>query len=469
MRWLAVGLGVASLVAGGVPGDAQTPEPLDESCVVSAFNRTAPVQADGSWVLPDVPTALGPVRVRATCVRDGETTSGQSSLVTVPLDDVVLVPDIQFEQPIAIPQLLALSAPMTTLDALGATAQITVSGIFADGSQADLTAEESGTTYSVSNPAILGLDGDGQVTALGPGVALISALHEGALGVLRIAVITSGDSDGDGMPDDFEIANGFDPDNPADAFGDPDTDGLTNLEEFQGGLDPRDPDTDGDGLLDGEEGGFGTDPLLFDTDGDGFSDGLEVQLGTDPLDPNDFDLAAGLTSIAVTPDTFLLTFNTLLGDTSTQLAVTGTLIDGNSIDLTVRGTNYTSSDLTICNFGLDPGRIFAGLDGSCTITASNSGFSADATSTVQGFAPTALGFVYIPGFAHNVDVAGDLAYVAAGGAGIRVVDVSDRTAPQIAGALDTPGDAQDIKLIGEVAYVADGGSGLAVIDVSDPL
>ncbi len=109
MRWLPVGLGVASLLA-GAPGGAQTPEPLDGDCVISAFNRTAPVLADGSWVLPDVPTALGPVRIRATCVRDGETSSGQSSLVTVPLDDVVLVPDIQFEQPIAIPQRLALSA-----------------------------------------------------------------------------------------------------------------------------------------------------------------------------------------------------------------------------------------------------------------------------------------------------------------------------------------------------------------------
>ena len=171
MRWLPLGLGVASILAGGAPVVAQTAEPLDESCVVSAFNRTAPVQADGSWVLPDVPSTLGPVRVRATCVRDGQTTSGQSGLVSVPLNDVIFVPDIQFEQPVAIPQRLALSAPVTTLGALGATAQITVSGVFADGSQADLTTEGSGTTYSVSNPAILRLDGDGQVTAVGAGIA----------------------------------------------------------------------------------------------------------------------------------------------------------------------------------------------------------------------------------------------------------------------------------------------------------
>jgi hypothetical protein len=41
---------------------------LDETCMVSAFNRTAPVQTDGVWVLPNVPANQGSVRVRATCV-----------------------------------------------------------------------------------------------------------------------------------------------------------------------------------------------------------------------------------------------------------------------------------------------------------------------------------------------------------------------------------------------------------------
>jgi hypothetical protein len=49
------------------------------------------------------------------------------------------------------------------------------------------------------------------------------------------------DRDGDGMPDSWEIANGFDPLNPADAAPDSDADGLGNLQEFQAGTDPRDP------------------------------------------------------------------------------------------------------------------------------------------------------------------------------------------------------------------------------------
>lgn len=47
------------------------------------------------------------------------------------------------------------------------------------------------------------------------------------------------DTDQDGIPDDWEIRNGFDPKNSADALLDSDKDGYTNLEEFLNGSDPR--------------------------------------------------------------------------------------------------------------------------------------------------------------------------------------------------------------------------------------
>jgi hypothetical protein len=156
---------------------------------------------------------------------------------------------------------------------------------------------------------------------------------------ITVTHIPGADSDGDGIPDTYEVGNDLDPE-VNDAGGDKDGDGLTNLFEFTHGLlannpdtdsdflndgaeiaagtDPLDPDTDGDGILDGRdpnplrndsdidgdgiadqddldmdndgllnttEIALGTDPRQFDTDGDGWPDGLEVEMVSNPLDP----------------------------------------------------------------------------------------------------------------------------------------------------------------------------------------
>ena len=49
------------------------------------------------------------------------------------------------------------------------------------------------------------------------------------------------DTDSDGMPDAWETAFGFNPNDPSDAHQDADGDGLTNLQEYLAGTDPRDP------------------------------------------------------------------------------------------------------------------------------------------------------------------------------------------------------------------------------------
>jgi hypothetical protein len=58
--------------------------------------------------------------------------------------------------------------------------------------------------------------------------------------ILRI-VETLADTDEDGMPDAWELYNGFSTNNPADAVDDEDEDGASNLDEFLAGTDPLDP------------------------------------------------------------------------------------------------------------------------------------------------------------------------------------------------------------------------------------
>jgi len=482
-------LAITSNATDPIPSDELVDIPIvlrhtvNERCTVSILNRTTRVDANGDWFLPNIPATLGQVRARATCVEEGVTRSGQTDFFTVPVNSTLHIHlgvagiGIDFEAVAPVPESVAISAPMTTLTATGATTQLSATANFPDGSTSDVTAASTGTNYTISNPAVATVSPDGLVTALSSGTVLVSAMNEGALGLFQLLVVLSGDSDGDGIPDDVELANGLNPNNPVDALEDFDQDGLTNKQELVDlGTNFQVADTDGDGIDDGEElvagnDGFITNPLLADTDGDGIRDGLELATGSDPTDPSSFNLAQTLASLDIAPPALVLTVNTLIGEASQQLTVTGQLIDGTTVDLTAtaKGTNYSTSDRIICNFGAPDGRVFAGSDGACTIEATNNGFSDDARVFVDTFAPAALSFVPIPGFANNVDVSGDFAFVAAGAEGLQVVDVSDRSSPSIVAAIATPGNATDVKVMGYTAFVADGSAGLQVLDITDPL
>ena len=213
------------------------------------------------------------------------TSFGQSELIAIPANGVVNIPPIRLGTNEPIPAKLALTAPVGTLGSVGASTRLLARATYPDGTGADVSAAAAGTSYTVSNARIATVSEDGLVTAVSSGTVLITALNDGAGAFLRIAVVLAGDSDGDGIADDVELANGLNPNDPADAIEDFDHDALTNRQELELGTDIRNGDTDGAPLPDGREVALGTNPLLFDTDGDGLGDGLEVATNSDPPDP----------------------------------------------------------------------------------------------------------------------------------------------------------------------------------------
>jgi len=82
--------------------------------------------------------------------------------------------------------------------------------------------------------------------------------------------------------------------------------------------------------------------------------------------------------------------------------------------------------------------------------------------------PVEIGYCDTPGYAWGVAVSGDLAFVADEEAGLRVVDVSNPEEPEEVGYYDTPGRAYGVAVSGDLAFVADYDAGLRVLDVSNP-
>lgn len=71
-------------------------------------------------------------------------------------------------------------------------------------------------------------------------------------------------------------------------------------------------------------------------------------------------------------------------------------------------------------------------------------------------------------FVQDLELRGDIVYLAARGAGLRAVRVADLASLGEVGALDTPGEARGLALAGEFAYIADHDRGLRIVAISDP-
>jgi hypothetical protein len=102
------------------------------------------------------------------------------------------------------------------------------------------------------------------------------------------------DTDGDGIPDGWELTYGFNASNPLDSASDPDFDKATNWFEYYWGRNDTNDSWDGfnDTWNESSQGVWwnGTNPLLLDTDNDTMPDGWEMFFDLNPLNASDKNL-----------------------------------------------------------------------------------------------------------------------------------------------------------------------------------
>jgi hypothetical protein len=82
--------------------------------------------------------------------------------------------------------------------------------------------------------------------------------------------------------------------------------------------------------------------------------------------------------------------------------------------------------------------------------------------------PAQVGWCVLGDNGLDVAVSGDLAFVAAEDAGLKIVDISNLASPSVVGTYNTTGIACRVAVAGDLAFVADGSSGLHVMDITNP-
>ncbi|GAB4320906.1 MAG: hypothetical protein Kow0059_15370 [Candidatus Sumerlaeia bacterium] len=199
------------------------------------------------------PTVLAPAAPQArliVCATDGKNTGeGQSNAFPIPPRP----PVVQINRPDPAdptqPQIVA-GVPLV----MQASVFDLTDGAL-DGAAVVWDSDKDGTlgTGTLLPAAVLSTPGQHTITVRATNSANLTAGDS-------VLITALADTDGDGMPDDYEAQWPCLNPQIADSGEDQDGDGLAALEERRLGTNPCEPDSDGDEFADGDEGRLGSDP-----------------------------------------------------------------------------------------------------------------------------------------------------------------------------------------------------------------
>ncbi len=178
---------------------------LDGSWVVSVNGQSVQAYANGSFRIPNVAApdqfgAGGPgsspdflsddyLRIIGSSTQSGRTRYLFSSPFRIRQRQTYAVGDLIItETPPPFPQSLRLVASNQTLTRPGQSQPLQAFGRLNDGTEVDVSPQSAWTSYRTSNLGVASINQDGVVTAGRDGVALLTAINEGATAVIRIRV-----------------------------------------------------------------------------------------------------------------------------------------------------------------------------------------------------------------------------------------------------------------------------------------
>lgn len=177
---------------------------LDTRWTVSVLGQSVPVNADGSFVLPNLSAAdqYGPggpgtlpdfvgddfVRVIAIRTVDGVNQYAFGDFFQVRQGQRFRIADLTFtDVPPRQPERIGFLDYPGTLG-VGVTRRLRVVATYADGATNEVSSRSAWTTYRTSNPAVAQVSLDGELTGKAPGTVFVTAMNEGASAVARLRI-----------------------------------------------------------------------------------------------------------------------------------------------------------------------------------------------------------------------------------------------------------------------------------------